>query len=188
MNMMTPPDNASSLPLTDIEKKASKNRSFAEFGSAYAREHGTRTATIGLALSSSPLALLSWIGEKFLEWTDPTQKPSLDTILESVTLYYLTDTFPRCIYPYRNNFGTKKNPAASKPGAKTFNAGAKPMGFSWFPWELVPSPRSWTELSTDNLVFYRAHEKGGHFAALEGPEVLWGDVEEFVKKAWKNQG
>lgn len=179
---MTPPDNASSLPLDSAEKKALQNRQFIEYGSAYAREHGTRTATIGLVLSASPLALLSWIGEKFLEWTD--EDPALDTILDSVTLYWLTDTFPRCIYPYRDTFGSKRDPAAQKPKAPTFNAGTKPMGFSWFPWELVPTPRSHTEQSTDNLVFYRQHESGGHFAALEGPEVLWGDVEEFVAKAW----
>lgn len=187
MNHMTRPPNADSLPLSDAEKKAQSHRNFVSQGSAYAMEHGTRTATIGLVLSSSPLALLAWIGEKFLEWTDPKQQPSLDVILESVTLYYLTDTFPRCIYPYRNGFGSKRNPDASMPGAKTFHAGKKPMGFSWFPYELIPTPRSWTELSTDNLVFYKEHEKGGHFAALEGPGVLWGDVEEFVKKAWDTQ-
>jgi microsomal epoxide hydrolase len=36
-----------------------------------------------------------------------------------------------------------------------------------------------------NLVTYNKHEKGGHFAALEQPEELFADVEEFVKKAWK---
>jgi microsomal epoxide hydrolase len=39
------------------------------------------------------------IGEKFLEWTD--EDPPLDKILDDVTLYWLTDTFPRCIYTYR---------------------------------------------------------------------------------------
>jgi hypothetical protein len=39
------------------------------------------------------------IGEKFLDWTD--EDPPLDTILESVTLYWLTDTISRSIYPYR---------------------------------------------------------------------------------------
>ena len=69
-------------------------------GMAYAQEHGTRPATIGLVLSSSPIALLAWIGEKFLAWTD--QDPSIDTILKSVTLYWLTDTFPSSIYSYRH--------------------------------------------------------------------------------------
>lgn len=182
MNMMTPPENASDLPITPKEKEAQSHRNFMEYGSAYAREHGTRTATIGLVLSSSPLALLSWIGEKFLEWTDTD--PSLPTILDSVTLYYLTDTFPRCIYPYRSSFGPARDPSRYKPESSNFNAGDKPMGYSWFPWELVPTPKSWTEKTTSNLVTYRAHEKGGHFAAMEGPEVLWEDVEEFVGKAW----
>jgi hypothetical protein len=39
------------------------------------------------------------IGEKFLDWTD--EDPPLDTILESVTLYWVTETLPRALYPYR---------------------------------------------------------------------------------------
>jgi microsomal epoxide hydrolase len=45
-------------------------------------------------------------------------------------------------------------------------------------------PRAWAE-KTGKVVFFRSHEKGGHFAALERTEVLWKDVEEFVKIAWK---
>ena len=94
------PENADELPIDELEKSCLGNAAeFYSTGVAYALEHGTRTGTIGLALSSSPLALLSWIGEKFLEWTD--EDPPLEQILESVSLYWLTDTFPRCIYPYR---------------------------------------------------------------------------------------
>lgn len=100
MYNLPPPSNADSLPISEQEKKGlQRGKAFRESGNAYAREHGTRTATIGLVLSSSPLALLSWIGEKFLEWTD--QDPSVDEILDSVSLYWLTDTYARCIYPYR---------------------------------------------------------------------------------------
>lgn len=98
---LPPPANADSLPISEIEKKGlERGKAFRDSGSAYAREHGTRTATIGLTLSSSPLALLSWIGEKFLEWTD--EDPSVDEILDSVSLYWLTETYARCIYPYRS--------------------------------------------------------------------------------------
>jgi microsomal epoxide hydrolase len=97
---LPPPSNADSLPISEAEKKGlERGKAFKDSGSAYAMEHGTRTATIGLTLSSSPLALLSWIGEKFLEWTD--EDPQLDEILDSVSLYWLTDTYARCIYPYR---------------------------------------------------------------------------------------
>lgn len=97
---MPRPRNADELPVDKIEQEAMKRGLwYRDVECAYALEHGTRTATIGFALSASPLALLSWIGEKFLTWTD--DDPPVDTILETVTLYWMTDTFPRCIYPYR---------------------------------------------------------------------------------------
>ena len=58
------------------------------------------------------------------------------------------------------------------------------MGFSWFPKELVPIPVSWAG-TTGNMVWYKRHETGGHFAAMEKPKELFDDVEEFVKVAWK---
>lgn len=60
----------------------------------------------------------------------------------------------------------------------------KPMGYSYFPLDIGPSPRSWAA-TTGNLVWYRQHQIGGHFAALEKPEELLQDVEDFVKQIWK---
>lgn len=60
----------------------------------------------------------------------------------------------------------------------------KPLGFSFFPYELMPGIKSVLEKET-NLVFYKHHERGGHFAALERPAALWADVVEFVEKTWK---
>ena len=55
----------------------------------------------------------------------------------------------------------------------------KPLGFSWFPKEITPVPRAWVE-TTGELVFWREHDKGGHFAAAERPKELWKDVEDFL--------
>ena len=60
----------------------------------------------------------------------------------------------------------------------------KPFGFSWFPKELAPIPKSWAE-TTGDLVFFREHESGGHFAAMEKPQELLADIEEFIKYVWK---
>lgn len=60
----------------------------------------------------------------------------------------------------------------------------KPMGYSWFPYDLVPTPLSWIA-TAGNLVWSKRHSSGGHFAAMEKPKVLLEDVEEFVKVAWK---
>ncbi|KXS97485.1 hypothetical protein AC578_9074 [Pseudocercospora eumusae] len=179
------PRNADSLEISEIEKKAlSRGLWFREVGVAYAIEHGTRTATIGHALSASPMALLAWIGEKFLEWSDTD--PSIDHILQSVTLYWMTDTFPRCIYPYRGSSGDDERPRQAKVSGKGRERPyvEKPSGYSFFPLELVPMPVSWVA-TTCNLVSSKVHQSGGHFAAMEKPDELLEDLEEYVKKAWK---
>src|SRR5215469_7869587 len=96
-----PMDGVSQVEMTGLARA----QAWLQGGTAYAQEHGTRPGTIGLVLSSSPLALLTWIGEKYLEWTD--EDPSTEEILRTVSLYWLTDTFPRAIYPYRAFFGSK---------------------------------------------------------------------------------
>ncbi|KAJ4339928.1 hypothetical protein N0V87_002866 [Didymella glomerata] len=157
--------------ITEQEKKGLErmDKFFAK-GRAYANEHGTKPATVGFVMASSPIAQLAWIGEKFLAWSDPRTTPSLDTILADITLYWLTDCFPTTIYTYRQE--------------KKMDIVNKPSGYSYFPYELAPIPQAWAVKSCD-LVFFRSHDKGGHFAALERPETLWHDVEEWVKIAWK---
>ncbi|CAK1361568.1 putative epoxide hydrolase [Cercospora beticola] len=185
MSPVPRPKNADELHMSDIEAGALPRAArFRETGFAYALEHGTRTATIGHALAASPLAHLAWIGEKFLEWTD--EDPSLDTILDGVSLYWFTDTFPRCIYPYRGLNGGDERPRISSVSGRGRGVQyvEKPSGYSFFPKELAPMPVSWVATSA-NLVFSNVHEGGGHFAALEKPKELLGDIEAWVKKAWK---
>lgn len=119
------------------------------------------------------------IAEKFHVWTD--EDPSTDTILDSVTLYWLTQTFARSIFPYR---GMKDN-VHSNP--RWHVKAPKVLGYSWFPFELGPVPRAWVE-TTGNLVWHRQHESGGHFAAMEKPRELLRDVEEFVAEVWTKVG
>ncbi|THX82444.1 alpha/beta-hydrolase [Aureobasidium pullulans] len=59
---------------------------------------------------------------------------------------------------------------------------SKPFGYSYYPHELYPVPRSWAA-TTGNLSFFRAHEKGGHFAAVEQTEAFLKDHEEFVQES-----
>ncbi|OCL14061.1 alpha/beta-hydrolase [Glonium stellatum] len=169
-SVLSPPEG---VKLNEVELRGMERmQNFRNRGTAYAQEHGTRPSTIGHVLSSNPLALLAWIGEKFLEWTD--EDPSLDTILESVSLYWFSSAFPRSIYPYRGLFGGARRP-------DTFLE--KPLGFSYFPFEIVLGPKAWVE-SQGNLVWYRQHEKGGHFAAMERPGTLLKDVEDFIQHIW----
>lgn len=114
------------------------------------------------------------IGEKFLVWSDDPSPP-LATILANVTLYWLTNTIPTTFYHYRTTYG--RRPAA-QPELKD-----KPVGYSLFKKEILPIPRQWAEKSV-NLVWFRRHEHGGHFAALEQPEVFWDDVRDFCQQVW----
>jgi microsomal epoxide hydrolase len=125
-----------------------------------------------IPLSTDPL-LTYRIGEKFVEWSDTT--PSLDTILTNVSFYWFTQGFPTSIYPYRALFSPSRRP---------FDYIKKPTGYSFFPYELYPGLKS-NVAKNVNLVHYAQHEHGGHFAALERPADLWGDVQGFVKEAWK---
>lgn len=142
-------------------------------GVAYAIEQATRPSTIGYVLSSNPLAELAWIGEKFLEWSD--QDPPLDDILTNVSLYWFTQAYPRSLHPYRAifNFLAEDQPYLSKP-----------TGYSWFAYELSPGIKAGVE-KVCNLVTYKEHERGGHFAALECPKELLEDLEDYVQTVWK---
>ncbi|KEF57781.1 uncharacterized protein A1O9_05701 [Exophiala aquamarina CBS 119918] len=190
VTMMTmPPRDSDESPPDELEKKAlTKAAEFVDTGYAFALEQGTRTATIGLALSASPLALLSWIGEKFLEWTD--EDPPLEKILEGVTLYWLTDTIPRCLYHNREMLNAGDHPKIARTSAilnmKSIKLPyvEKPSGYSFFAHEIVPIPKSWA-VRTCNLVSYNEHEHGGHFPAMERPHELLADIEGYVREAWK---
>ncbi|KAK5064705.1 hypothetical protein LTR84_000539 [Exophiala bonariae] len=171
--MPAPDPSRLQSPISALEHEGiERGNQFTQTGSAYAIEHATRPSTIGFVLSSSPVALLAWIGEKFRDWTDAD--PPLDTILESVALYWLTNCAATSLWSYRQVFG----PDAQTHSSEKWYIG-KPFGFSWFKKEISPVPKAWVEL-TGNLVFHRQHDKGGHFAALEHPQVLWDDVEQFL--------
>ncbi|KAI9652695.1 MAG: hypothetical protein M1821_007836 [Bathelium mastoideum] len=176
--IMPDPENISPFEYSELEREGLvRAKEFERTGSAYALEHATRPSTIGLALSTNPLALLAWIGEKFLDWTD--KDPPLEKILESVSLYWLTNCFATSIYPYRQLF-TPGNIGAHENPIWHIN---KPLGFSWFPLEIAPVPRAWIA-STGDLVWFRQHAMGGHFAALEHPDVLLKDFEDFIAQVW----
>ena len=176
-----PPDDFDESTLDETYRTSLKRRDdFFERGSAYAMEHGTKTSTIGHVLTSSPLALLAWVGEKFLAWSD--EDPPLDDILESVTLWWLTETGARGLYPYRGKFdGTDKGMTARDCYV------SKPMGFLWFPKEIIAVPESWIA-QTGDLTFFRRHESGGHFAAYEKPDEMIRGISDFVKHVVEEKG
>ena len=124
------------------------------------------------------------IGEKFLDWTD--EELPLDSILIAVTLYWLTETFPTSIYSYRQVRPCSLLLVVQRSSADTTSTQddspenlkarggpehvTKPFGYSWFPKEIFPTPRSWVATIGD-LVFFRRHTQVGlirSFTAIRG--------------------
>ncbi|KAH8891525.1 alpha/beta-hydrolase [Thozetella sp. PMI_491] len=191
-----PPEGFDFGTLSESEKRGIARQDwFKSHGAAYALFQATRPGTLGLVLSSNPLALLAWIGEKFLDWTDPASFPADSTLpgeqhvtyskalmkeaIVSVSLYWLTGKAHSCFYSYRETYGLTGGPPRSHASPEYHIHAPKRLGFSYFPMEVAPVPRAWIETS-GNLVFWKAHGKGGHFAALEQPHAILEDLEEFI--------
>ncbi|PSR78437.1 epoxide hydrolase 1 [Coniella lustricola] len=162
-------DDTEGLDETELRYLA-KFKDWQAKGAAYALEHGTRPATIGLVMAASPLALLAWTGEKYLEWSN-TDIP-LDTILAFASLYWFTSSMPRNVWPYRNIL-----PDSPSRGAPPMSE-TKPVGYSAFR-DIYVLPKVWTK-RYPMIKFRKEHNKGGHFAALEQPEAFLADVHEFL--------
>jgi pimeloyl-ACP methyl ester carboxylesterase len=92
-----------------------------------------------------------------------------DDVLDNVTLTWLTNTGVSGGRLYWENWG------ASFFAVKGVSA-AIPVAVSVFPDELYPAPRSWAERAYPTLIYYKKHDKGGHFAAWEQPQLLAEDV------------
>ncbi|QRV92993.1 epoxide hydrolase [Ceratobasidium sp. AG-Ba] len=138
--------------LTDEQKRRlDRNLVFVNNGNGYFVEQSTRPATIGLALYDNPIGQLAWIGEKFLEWSDPQfgVPPSTitnNTILTEVSLYYLTGTFETSVNTYF------QNPNGFNP-TMLHAANDVPMGYAAYYYDLQYYPKFYVS-KIGNLVYY----------------------------------
>ena len=142
----------------------------------YARIQGTKPQTVGLALNDSPAGLLGWIVEKFRTWSDcggdPESVFSRDDLIANVMTYWVTQTAASAARFYFENH----LPEMDVPdGVARVSV---PTGVARFPRELVLMPRSWLERRY-NIVHWTEMHRGGHFAAMEQPELFADDVTKF---------
>ncbi|WP_422034218.1 epoxide hydrolase family protein [Reyranella sp.] len=146
---------------------------------AYQRIHATRPQTLGVALADSPVGLASWIVEKFQAWSDcggdPLKRFSMDTLLDNIMVYWLTGTAGTSTWLYRG--AAEQKPRALPAGAKV----ETPTGLAIFPADIAPAPpREWIERAY-NLRRHTIMPSGGHFAALEEPDLLVEDIRAFFR-------
>jgi pimeloyl-ACP methyl ester carboxylesterase len=148
---------------------------FYTHGLTYALEMGNHPQTL-FAIADSPIGLAAWILDHDIRsyelitrvFEGKSEGLTRDDILDNITLYWLTNTAvstSRLYWENKFNFFSPKNVTI-------------PVAVSAFPDELYAAPRSWVERAYPNLIHYNKHDKGGHFAAWEQPQLLSGDVRE----------
>jgi microsomal epoxide hydrolase len=158
--------------LTDREKSfLQRGQAFQQQGSGYYMIQSSRPQTLAYGLTDSPAGLLAWIAEKFTEWTDPSSVIDRDELLTNISIYWFTGTANSAARLYAE-FGR------SGAGWGKVEPSPVPCGVAQFPYEIFPPIRRFVERS-NNLVHWSEFEHGGHFAAMEVPDLLAGDVQKF---------
>jgi len=141
---------------------------------AYFQIQSTKPQTLGYGLNDSPAGLAAWIVEKFRSWCDcdgdVERKFTKDELLTNITLYWVTETIASSTRIYYENQRANAPPARLEV----------PMACALFPKDIVFSTRRWME-AQNNLVRWTVMPRGGHFAAMEEPELLAEDVRAFFR-------
>lgn len=144
---------------------------------AYGSIQATKPQTLAYGLNDSPVGLAAWIVEKFRAWSDcdgdVERRFTKDELLTNLTVYWATETINssiRLYYEHRHNSSPLKHDERIEV----------PTAVALFPKDLSRPPREWAE-RTCNLQQWTEMPRGGHFAAMEEPELLVEDIRAFFR-------
>jgi pimeloyl-ACP methyl ester carboxylesterase len=158
----------------DEKERVERMKQVSADGMGYLRIQTTRPQTLAYALTDSPVGQLAWIAEKFKEWTDPAaelpeEAVDRDQLLTNVAVYWFTRT------------------GASAAHALYESMHAQEWG------EAGPAPTGWAVFGADPIVrrlldperqieHWSEFQRGGHFPAMEAPDLLVGDLRAFFRR------
>jgi len=142
-------------------------------GLGYAQEMSTKPQSM-YAIADSPVGLAAWMLDHddrsyaliTRVFNGASEGLTRDDVLDNITLFWLTNTAVSSARIYWEN----KSAFFAAKGVTI------PAAFSAFPDEVFQAPRNWAEKAYSNLVFFKKHDKGGHFAAWEQPALYADDV------------
>ena len=147
----------------------------------YRIQQATKPQTLSYAMMDSPVGVAAWLIEKFNSWSDTAgddieSAHSKDALLTNIMVYLVTGTFNTASWIY---YGRREE------GGRVFSPQGKrvevPTAAALFPKELLSwPPRSYVE-RVYNITHWTAMPRGGHFAALEEPELLVNDIRGFAR-------
>ena len=174
-----PPLNERERPLQPDEQAFLDARSrWFDAEAGYNRIQATKPQTLGYGLNDSPAGLAAWIAEKFRSWTDCggeiERSVSKDELLTNISIYWFTETIASSFRIYNE---VRTQPLRFQSGERVI----VPAALAIFPKEIPMPPRKYVERVFD-VAQWTEMPRGGHFAALEEPQLLAEDVRRFFRQ------
>jgi pimeloyl-ACP methyl ester carboxylesterase len=171
-----------SRPLSEAERAyLAQYHHWLEMEGGYKALQSTRPQTLAYGLNDSPVELAAWIVEKFRAWSDcegsVERRFSKDDLLTTIMIYWATQTMPTSMRDYFDNrwYGITLGPQ---------DFVTVPTAVVVFAHQFVSDgtpPREWAE-RLYNICQWTEMPRGAHFAAMEEPELLAGDIVTFFAK------
>jgi pimeloyl-ACP methyl ester carboxylesterase len=168
-------DPAAVAGLSEAEKERVEGMKLTSMdGMGYLQIQTTRPQTLAYSLTDSPVGQLAWIAEKFKEWTDPTAElpedaVDQDQLLTNISLYWFT----------RSGASAAQALYESMHAQEWGEEGPAPTGFAVFGAD--PIARRLID-PEHKIEHWSEFERGGHFPAMEAPELLTGDIRAFFRR------
>lgn len=160
------------LPERDQQRVAYLNG----YDTGYIDIQVSKPQTLAYGLTDSPVGQLGWIVEKFREWTDPAAElpgdaVDIDQLLTNVSVYWFTRTAGTAAQLYRES---------ASSWAELPQVSDVPAGVALFTTRDVAIRQ--VDEQTNNIVHWSDYDRGGHFAAMEAPDLLVADVRTFFSR------
>jgi pimeloyl-ACP methyl ester carboxylesterase len=168
----------------DEEKFFAASKKWQKEEGAYAMIQGTRPQTLAEGLNDSPAGLAAWLVEKFQRWSDYggdfEGRASKDELLTNVMLYWATQTIGTSFLPYYDFMNAGGGRWMLEMAKAWFGSSSVPAAFALFPHDLSHPPREYAARFF-NVQRWTQMPRGGHFAAMEEPELLAEDIRAFFR-------
>ena len=176
MNMMVGGQAPADLKEED-EAAQAQAKAFQSGETGYQQIQRTKPQTLAYGLTDSPAGLAGWITEKWRTWSDcdgdVERAFTKDELLTNISIYWHTNTINSSVRYYYENM----NDPARNLGRERIEV---PSGFARFPKEIIQTPRSWMEPGF-NVTHWTDFNEGGHFPAMEKPQLLAEDIRAFFR-------
>ena len=166
-------------PTFEEKKLLKHNEEWMQKEGAYALIQSTKPESLGAGLDDSPAGLAAWMIEKFRAWSDCDgnieTRFTKDELLTHVMIYWTTQSIGTSFLPYFD-YANASTLTWIKEGIKGWTGSSKvPAAFALFPKDISQPPREWAERFF-NVQRWTPMPRGGHFAAMEEPELLAEDI------------